>query len=425
MTMADEGDSSFGDTAMMLSEEEDAFFSPAAYGHGQDGQLPGQDDDGDKSSSSDDSDTDNVAAEDDDGDLLGTLAAAAVAQAPPQHVANAALQSGDADLLADPAPQPPSYSDDFLASKLVHFHMDLEHAGERVGIIQLTMVATDPYSKTELGRWNKYFKTHADKHKYWNYAGAAESHGLVPSSLQFQGAKTLQEEWPSLIEFMEGLLDNGAKCGCLVAWGGAGCDIEWFFKTTELCPQHLRTTFRQPRWTPYFWDPLKTIKNYKSCPLNIAQSNILGYGLGTVYCFVTGQTQLIGAHDSLVDVCAQITVVHYLSDNPPARLGPAGSWLNATRGPLLLTDIYKTKRESHHKQAVETSHPVPPGWTDHNLPASAQSAPWKYDGGEGRGQTQCSSSAAECRTLLDLFLFFSPPFGLVGARCSNNKCVRN
>eukprot|EP01052_Picozoa_sp_SAG31_P015309 SAG31_NODE_980_length_10594_cov_7.565889_9_plen_427_part_00 len=203
----------------------------------------------------------------------------------------------------DPDPDPatqPCFCEDWTSQKIVDFHLDLEHAGEVVGIVQISWIAVNPYNMEELARWNRYVQIPAEKHKFWNITGAEESHGLKPNSPEFQDAEPLAVIWPTMIAAMEALLHNGEKSGRIVAWGGKGCDIEWFFRTTELCDAVNRNTFKQPRWTPYFWDPVRTIRHYGSCPLNVAKSQIIGYGLGTVYCFVTESDELVGAESAAV-----------------------------------------------------------------------------------------------------------------------------
>jgi hypothetical protein len=54
-------------------------------------------------------------------------------------------------------------------------------------------------------------------------------------------------------------------------------------------------------------DPLEVIKRYK-CPLHLDKSKLDSLELGVVYHFVTG-VNLNVAHDSLVDVKAQTTVI--------------------------------------------------------------------------------------------------------------------
>eukprot|EP00956_Cyclotella_meneghiniana_P001873 scaffold2044_cov23-Cyclotella_meneghiniana.AAC.2 len=54
-------------------------------------------------------------------------------------------------------------------------------------------------------------------------------------------------------------------------------------------------------------DPLEVIKGYK-CPPHPDKSKLDSLELGVVYHFVTG-INLNGAHDSLVDVKAQTTVI--------------------------------------------------------------------------------------------------------------------
>ena len=60
----------------------------------------------------------------------------------------------------------------------------------------------------------------------------------------------------------------------------------------------------------FFLDPMQVINNYKACQLNEKHSKVVGYGnLETVYCYVTGEQKLEGAHSSIVDDKGQCQVV--------------------------------------------------------------------------------------------------------------------
>jgi hypothetical protein len=74
------------------------------------------------------------------------------------------------------------------------------------------------------------------------------------------------------------------------------------------------TTCKMPARLEYFMDPMSVIKKYSGCKLHMKHSGISGVSLESVYCFVTGEQGLDGAHDSsLFDAQAQYYVCTVLS----------------------------------------------------------------------------------------------------------------
>ena len=229
----------------------------------------------------------------------------------------------------------PDYAALFIAMKIVQFHLDLEYTGPGGALCQITVSEVNPYDPKLpiIFTFSKYIKPPANAP--WSRC-AMETHGLHKDHRDIKDADPIQVVWPAMIYFMESKLDNGAKRGCICAWSGAACDIGWFFSTTEQCREVDRHLLRKPKWTPFFWDPLGTIKNYTSCPLNITQTGAIGYSLGVTYCNATEEIELEGAHDSEVDVQAQVDICRFLA-------GSCGVWgssqvdflIHTLRSPML------------------------------------------------------------------------------------------
>jgi hypothetical protein len=92
-----------------------------------------------------------------------------------------------------------------------------------------------------------------------------------------------------------------------VAWNGEACNLKWFWRLT----QAPNSRYSLPANIKFFIDPYRVIKKYKSCGFNKTKSKIEAYKLGVVWKYANNGTNLCGAHDSLVDVEAQIdTLVH-------------------------------------------------------------------------------------------------------------------
>jgi hypothetical protein len=55
-------------------------------------------------------------------------------------------------------------------------------------------------------------------------------------------------------------------------------------------------------------DP-KKVSHYGSCKLNQRHSGVIGYGCDEMWCHVSGNPSLPGAHSAIVDARAQCTIV--------------------------------------------------------------------------------------------------------------------
>lgn len=128
--------------------------------------------------------------------------------------------------------------EDLNKSNCVFLSLDLEHGGEKCGIVQLSVVAFDQ-SYTVLGEFDTYVKPDCD-------ASDWSDHSVInPLDERIQNAPKLEEAWPLFVNFVEGHLDGGDKTGIIVAWGGQGCDCQWLWRVTE--DTHRGKLFL-PRW---------------------------------------------------------------------------------------------------------------------------------------------------------------------------------
>jgi hypothetical protein len=189
---------------------------------------------------------------------------------------------------------------DYEAERIVQFHADIEHAGETVGLIQISCKAQDPHRNKTLGEFNVWINPGEEVAAFWDPQTIAVHHKR-PNSPEILAGLTIVDAWQCFTAWMESILDPGGKeleryfqlrnlplsflavapdagtnaetaCwrldypvdapsaplkGMLTAWNGKGCDFEWFFKTVEV--QYIGRLF-MPENTPYFWDPKFTIK---------------------------------------------------------------------------------------------------------------------------------------------------------------------
>ena len=261
----------------------------------------------------------------------------------------------------------------YKAGNLVFFDVDVEVGGPRCGIIQLSGIAHDQPG-TCLGEFNVF--VNPGPNAVWSTDPDACCHGLSATDPRIRNAPSLKEAWQQFTRWCEGLIPP-EKQGVIAAWNGKSCDMEWFFKTTDIIFAR-DSSVHMPRGAPYFWDPMKTAKHYKECAIH-THCETHGYGLAEAYKACNpGAIEMPGAHNSAVDCREQANIV---------RKVIAGKRIidlaDRTHGIELLADVYKAKRLKYQRQQEESSRPVPAGWKENDP------RPWKlpsamdYDGGAG------------------------------------------
>lgn len=256
--------------------------------------------------------------------------------------------------LPEPPPKPDSdekrsshsIAHSFIEDKqVVLFHLDVETAGAKVGMVQLSVVAVELHSNTTLGEFDKYIKPTARAEDWSDEAMAI--HGIYPNQDTIQNASQITTVWREFVHFVESKLDSGNKRGIFVAWNGKACDMEELFKVT--CISH-RGQCIMPRWVPFFMDPMAVIQHYKSCKLNEKHTKLVGYGLQVIWCYVKNATSLTGAHSSIIDARAQAEIVSAVWSHVCRQDG-----VNCVScGPLVVKDKQSTQKGSGAKEASPT-----------------------------------------------------------------------
>ncbi len=151
--------------------------------------------------------------------------------------------------------------------------------------------------------FNEYVKPDTDFE--WDEA-CTNIHGLHPLHPNIVAAANITDVWGRFSQWLDRHIKKD-ELVILVAWNGEKCDLKWLWKLT----QAPRSTLNLPLQIEYFIDPYRVISNYTSCRLNPKKSKLEALKLGVVWKHIMGR-KLNRAHDSLVDVKAQIDVV--LSD---------------------------------------------------------------------------------------------------------------
>jgi hypothetical protein len=121
-----------------------------------------------------------------------------------------------------------------------------------------------------------------------------------------------------------------------------------------------------------------------------------------MWCFITGNDSLPGAHSAIVDARAQSTIVadsrFWKFVDKPASMIP-------------MIDVWASKRKNRDLRNEELKRKTPSGWTE-GITGLAWKLPrikdYTFAGGKLAGPTAAAKSACESQSLVDLFIFFFP-----------------
>jgi hypothetical protein len=194
----------------------------------------------------------------------------------------------------------------------------------------------------------------------------------------------ISEAWKRFVLFIEGYLDNGSKKGIIAAWGGQSCDCEWLFGITK--DTHHGVLF-MPRWCPYFMDP-KVVLHYGTCKLNQKHSaGVIGYGCDEMWCYVTGNLSLPGAHPAIVGANAQCKIV------ADERFWP---FVDKPVSMIAMADVQVSKIRKRNICNLELKRKVPSGWTEGETGSAWKLSLDKTYSFGGGGHHRPSLAAIDC-----------------------------
>ena len=172
----------------------------------------------------------------------------------------------------------------FNSGDFVFISLDVETAGEDVGVVQLSaeisrlelvrnIKTKGKYKgKVEVGGdtatniqrdpevFNEFVKPAGDHE--WS-AAAIAVHGLTPTHPSIVGASDIATVWENFVRWVDTKIDDD-ETGILVAWHGEACDMKWIWKLT----QAPGSTLHMPDKITLFMDPEKVIREKKSCKLH-------------------------------------------------------------------------------------------------------------------------------------------------------------
>ena len=204
----------------------------------------------------------------------------------------------------------------FVRNEAVFISLDVETAGEEVGVVQLSAeisrlglvrhinkkgkqkgkenvgagTATNIRRDPEV--FNAYVKPSGDEE--W-CSRAISIHGLTPNHPSIVGASNIATVWEEFVTWVERKIDVD-ETAILVAYHGETCDLKWIWKLT----QAPHSSLSMPDKIKLFLDPHYVMRKYKSCKLHPSKSKTDGLALGTVWSFLNDGELLEGQHDSLV-----------------------------------------------------------------------------------------------------------------------------
>ena len=203
---------------------------------------------------------------------------------------------------------------------VVFISLDLETAGEEVGIVQLSAeifrldinchkntkgkkkgeinVRADTATniRREPETFDEYVKP--DSVDGWCSRSTAVHH-LTPTHPSIVSAQDISTVWRKFECWVERHTTHD-ETAVLVAYHGEACDLKWIWKLT----QAPRSTLSLPDNIKLFLDPHKVMSTKKSCKLHPSKSKTEGLSLSTVWSYINpgGLPDGQSWHNSLVDV---------------------------------------------------------------------------------------------------------------------------
>ena len=336
------------------------------------------------------------------------------------HVSNSSANNdddeGDIDKL--PIPRGRSIAYHYIQQKkAVFLSLDLEHGGDHVGLLQLSIEAfrmvphpTDATSYTEVVREESTFNQHINPgpDALWNGAIGANSHGYHQNHPSITGAQDLDTVWGQFITYVNTVVRDG-EVAILTAYNGETCDLKWLWKLT----QAPNAPYTMPHQIKYFLDPLKVIREYK-CKLHPTKSKLECLELGTVWSYTKDpdkpsdqRRNLNGAHDSLVDAKAQTDIIIHKFFH---------THIDKSKSIRLIEELFSARDQSEMKKKMEPLRNVHQPWKE--LKKDGEVFAWQpreedsytgSDGGPKCGPTQwIKDKAMNATSLACLFLAIFP-----------------
>ena len=272
---------------------------------------------------------------------------------------NGVQSDSDSDTDDDmkPIPRGKSIAHFYMHRRIVYVSLDLEHGGESCGIVQLSCqlfrlrkdtIQSKLVGEVENITFNEFVQPPKDA--IWS-ENACKCHGLSAQHQCIVDADPISVVWKKFIEFLDKNIGPEEK-GVLIAWNGESCDLRWLYKIA----QSPNSSLSFPSKLDYFFDPLKTIKKYKSCKLNKKHSKIESHSLSAVYKHLFGK-DLDNAHDSLADCKAQTQIV--LHD-------VLIHFIDKTHSIRSIDEMLSRREQAELKKKYEPIHPVHEPWEELN-----------------------------------------------------------
>jgi len=268
----------------------------------------------------------------------------------------------------------------------------LEHGGEYCGIIQVSAQLfcinnfhANPKVEHISNKFNKYVRP--PNSAIWDQNTTAVHH-LSSNSPQILSADPINQAWSDFNNFINSNLHHEEKC-IMIAYNGEACNLRLLWKLT----QAPNSTLSMPT------------KIYKSCVLHPSKSKLESFRLTTVYHHITG-TPLQGAHDSVIDVQAQSTVV---------TSSQFIKFIDKSQSIRSIEDIFSRCDKLEMTKKMEPLRLVHLPWKEVSRENNITWEPLgidSYEGAEAGGRCKPSSKIMEVarttKSLASIFLFIFP-----------------
>ena len=292
----------------------------------------------------------------------------------------------------------------------IFLSFDIETAGEYVGIVQLSaelvrlkMTPGNTAAKDvaadvrRVDTFNEYVNPESDLE--WD-RHCCDVHGLHPGDQRILDADPMPSVWTRFLLWL-GTHTKPEEKVILVAYNGERCDMKWLWKLT----QAPASRYDLPDNIQYFLDPYRVISAYTSCRLNPKKSKLDSLELGVVWKFLN-ETNLEGAHDSLVDVKAQTDILSHEYFVP---------FINRSQSIKPVEEIFSKTQQNEWRKEMEPTRPVHDPWQEQTIDCSVEWSPDyadRYTGPEGGPPCGPSSAMKEAaknaKSLACIFLFILP-----------------
>lgn len=209
--------------------------------------------------------------------------------------------------------------DDIIAGRIVYVHVGIQDGRAMCGLWQISAVILDA-ELNQVDQFNEFVRPEDPVN------------AVCP--------------WPQFVQFVERNID-GNRVGMLLAWGGEASKLIHLLNVSKRGAQ-----LDMPQGIKYFCDPQCVVSSYKTCGLQEqrrSRTQPTGYEIGTVYQVAFGEELDRAAHDSLLNILAQVRIC---KDKRVSKC------IDKTKSVKLIDEVWK-RRGTCRKDQPKRAHSPP------------------------------------------------------------------